>query len=160
MRVLVSFIALLAVSCSRPSPPTLTPQRAEVTAVGTAGISLLVQMAADNPNRFGLSARQVTAEVTLDGRHKLGAVTLPEAIDLPAKKSTRIDVPLSVAWNDLPSVIALAATGRSIPYAVDGTVSIGGDVIHVELPYHLTGEITREQLRAALINSVPKNWVQ
>jgi LEA14-like dessication related protein len=160
MRVLVMLVALLVVSCSRPSPPTLTPQRAEVTAIGTAGISLLVQMAANNPNRIGLSVRQVTAEVTLDGRYQLGAVTVPQAIDLPAKKSTAIDVPLSVAWTDLHRIIALAAAGRSIPYAVDGTVSIGGDVIHVELPYHLAGEITREQLGAALRNSLPQNWLQ
>jgi LEA14-like dessication related protein len=160
MRVLVMLVALLVVSCSRPSPPTLTPQRAEVTAIGASGISLLVQMAANNPNRFGLSARQVTAEVTLDGRFKLGAVTVPQAIDLPANKSTTIDVPLSVAWTDMRSIIALAAAARSVPYAVDGTVSIGGDVIHVELPYHLAGEITREQLGAALRNSVPQNWFQ
>jgi LEA14-like dessication related protein len=160
MRVLVVLAALLVVSCSRPSPPTLTPQRAEVTAVGTSGISLLVAIAVNNPNRFSLSARQVTAEVTLDGRFKLGAVTVPQAIDMPANQSTGIDVPVSVAWTDLPSIIALAATGRSIPYAVDGTVNIGGDVIHVELPYHLTGEITREQLGAALRSSVPENWLR
>jgi LEA14-like dessication related protein len=155
MRALVLIAALLAVSCSRPSPPTLTPERAEVTAVSTAGISLLVRMAIHNPNRIGLSMRSVTAEMTLDGRYKLGAVTVPEAIDLPANQSTRIDAPLSVAWTDLPGIVAIAAGGRSVPYTVDGTVSIGGDVIRAELPFHLTGEIKPEQLATAVINSLP-----
>ena len=154
-RALLLIATLLVVSCSRPKPPTLTPQRVDVTAVGTAGISLLVQMAALNPNPIDLSARSVTAEVTLDGKNKLGTVTVPHPIDLPAKKWTRIDLPLSVAWADMSSLLVLATAGRSVPYAVDGTVSVGGDVLRAELPFHLTGEITREQLVAATINSLP-----
>ena len=155
LRAVVLVAALLAVSCSRPSPPTLTPQRVEITAIGSAGISLIVQMAVYNPNRIDISTRSVTAEVTLDGKNKLGTVTVPHPIDLPARQWTRIDLPLSVAWPDLASLVALATAGRRVPYAVDGTVSIGGDVIRAELPFHLTGEITREQLVAATINSLP-----
>jgi LEA14-like dessication related protein len=156
VRAAVLFAAMLAASCSRPSPPTLTPQRVEVTTIGTAGISLLVQMAAHNTNRFGLAVRSVTADVTLDGRTKLGAVTVTRAIDLPAQAWTRIDVPLSIAWTDLPGLVVLAASGRSIPYAVDGTVSIGGDVIRAELPFHLTGEIKPELLATAVAGALPK----
>jgi LEA14-like dessication related protein len=156
MRAVVFVLALVAVSCSRPSPPTLTPQRAEVTTIGTAGVSLLVEMAANNPNRFALSARQVTAAVTLDARYKLGTVTVAKAIELPAQKWTRIDVPLSIAWTDLPSIAALAASGRAVPYTVDGTVTVGGDVIRAELPFHLAGEIKREQLAGVFLNSLPK----
>jgi LEA14-like dessication related protein len=155
-RAVLLVFALLAVSCSRPQPPTLAPQRAEVTSIGTAGLSLLVQMAAYNPNRFGLSVRSVTATVTLDGRLKLGEVTVNKAIDLPAGQWTRIDVPLSIAWTDLPSIVALAVTGRTVAYTVDGRVDIGGDVIHVDLPFHLAGEIKPEQLAALAIRMLPK----
>jgi LEA14-like dessication related protein len=156
LRVTCLFAALLAASCSRPSPPTLTAQRADVTSIGTAGISLLVQMAAYNPNRFGLSAKSVTADVTLDAKYKLGTVTILKAIDLPAKTWTRIDAPLSIAWTDMAGLITLAASGRTVPYAVDGTVSIGGDVIRAELPFHLAGQIAPEQFAAAVIVSLPK----
>jgi len=117
--------ALAMVSCSGPEPPTLTPVSGTITSVSPAGLGLRVKLEAYNPNSFGLTTRDVTAKVTLDGRYDAGTVTIRHALDLPAQKRTALDIPVTMTWQDLAGLAGLAAAGRDIPYTVEGTVAIG-----------------------------------
>ncbi|MDC0682979.1 LEA type 2 family protein [Sorangium atrum] len=147
--------AITLIACSRPEPPTLKPELAAVTAVTAQGIDLRVQIQAYNPNSIDLSTRSMKASVLLDGKYDVGTVTALTPLDLPAKKWTRIEAPLSVKWKDLTSIAALAAQSRGIPYQVSGTVAIGGETLNVDVPFRLAGTITHEQLVTAIGNSLP-----
>ena len=148
--------AFALVACAKPEPPRLTSLSAKVTGVSVQGIDVDLKLEAENINDSDLSARSVTATITLDGRTTLGSVTVPNKIKLPAHKKTTLDVPVSSRWKDLSGVATLAAAGKDIPYTMDGTVELGGDTLNINLPFRVTGIVTRAQLAQAALNSLPK----
>jgi LEA14-like dessication related protein len=148
--------ALAIAGCSGPEPPTLTPVSGAITSVSPTGIGLRVKLEAYNPNSFGLTTRDVTAKVTLDGRYDVGTVTIKHALELPSKKRTPLDIPVTVAWRDLAGLAGLAASGRDVPYAVEGTVAIGGEKLNVDVPFRIAGSLTQKELLQATMSSLPK----
>lgn len=156
MRALALALALAVSGCSRPDPPQLTPEQAQVKSLTPAGIDLLVRLEAYNPNSVDLSALSVKARVKLDGRMDLGSVKVATPLSLPAGKRTKLDVPLSVRWNDLPSVVVLATSNRSVPYEINGTVELGGDVLSVNVPFRMEGTISHDEMVRATVKSLPK----
>lgn len=147
--------ALFAGACSKPEPPKLVPKEARVTAIGPAGLSVLLRMEATNPNRVTLSAQSVTAKAKLDGRWDVGTVTITQPIVLPPSVPTMIDVPLAMPWADVTALGALATATRPVPYVVEGTVRVGGERLSVDLPFSLSGTITREELTSAALKALP-----
>jgi LEA14-like dessication related protein len=143
-------------ACGRPKAPTITPERGELTAIGPDGVHLMLHLNVENPNRFDLSARSVTGRVLLDGKHDVGNVAVSQPFQLAAQKVTRLSVPTTLALKDIPVVLGLAALNRDLTYDVDGTVNIGGDSLNVNLPFHLSGVLTHQQLLQATMNSLPR----
>jgi hypothetical protein len=58
-------------------------------------------------------------------------------------------------WQDVNALLAMSAAQKPIPYVVDGTVAIGSESFNVNIPFSLSGTITREQIAAAAIKSIP-----
>jgi LEA14-like dessication related protein len=148
--------ALASAGCSGPEPPTLTPVSGAITSVSPAGLGLRVKLEAYNPNSFALTTRDVTAKVTLDGRYDAGTVTIRHPLDLPAQKRTPLDIPVTMTWRDLTGLAGLAAAGRDLPYAVEGTVAIGGEKLNVNVPFRIAGTVTQKQLLQATMSSLPQ----
>ena len=155
LAVALSLVALVVVGCSKPDPPVLTPQSAKVTGVTFAGVSLELRLEAFNPNSSELSARSVTGKVVLDGRVDLGTAKVASAIRLPAGARTTLDVPLALTWTDVSALAVLASSNRAIPYTIDGTVTVGGERLNVDLPFHMDGSITHEEMVQATSRSLP-----
>ena len=153
--VLVSAFVLLGSACAKPEPPRITPKEARVTAIGPQGIELLLLVEAVNPNRFTLTAQSFTGKATLDGKWEMGSVTIDKAIVLPPNVPTPIEVPMKLPWTDLRALTALAMSPRPVPYAVQGSAKIGGDRLNVDVPFGIVGTITREQIAAAAMKSLP-----
>ena len=143
--------------CSRPRAPTITPEKASITSLGPDGIGMLLQLGLDNPNSFELAGRALTAKVVLDGTRDLGTVTVPNGIKLPAGKRTNLSVPMTLPWKDVTALIALAGQGRDVPYEVDGTITVGGDTFHADVPFHLASVLTRDQLVLLLPGVLSEN---
>lgn len=141
--------------CAKPDPPVLKPERAKVTGVTLAGVTLAVDLDAYNPNPVGLSVRSVRAKVVLDGKTDLGEVTVPTKLELPAKQHTKVTSNLSLAWPGVSTLGSLAGSGKDIPYRVDGTVDLGGDTIHFDVPFHMDGVLTRQEIVDAGLRSLP-----
>lgn len=156
MRVVLLVVATLAAGCAKPAPPTLAPEKVTVTRLDVTGIALDVSMSATNPNSSDLSASGVSSHVVVDKTHDAGTVTVPEAITLPAGKTTTFDVPLTLKWSDMGVLAQLAVSTGAVPYAVDGTLEMGGNLLHVGVPFHLDGTITQAQILGAMMNSMPK----
>jgi LEA14-like dessication related protein len=150
---LAAALALVSSACSKPQPPTLAPERATVTAVDAQAIHLDVTLTAKNPNSVDLTVSDVTAHVVLAQKIDLGSMTLPKAYTLPAGQATSMDAPMTVPWGDVNALTQLA-TAESVPFTVDGTVELGGSLLHVTVPYHLTGTMTRQQLLGATLRSL------
>jgi LEA14-like dessication related protein len=150
----LAFAAMVLVSCSKPVPPTLTPKQATVTSITPLGLNLQLTFDATNPNAFALSAQQLTGTVSLAG-HPLGTVSVPQAITLPPNATTTMQAAIAAQWLDLASVGQALVTGaQTIPYTVDGTVTVGGNSLNVALPYHMEGQITAADLKRAVGNSI------
>jgi LEA14-like dessication related protein len=98
----------------------------------------------------------VNAKVTLDGRYDAGTFTSKSAIELPAQKRTPLDLPVTMTWRDITGLAGLAASGRDIPYAVEGTVAIGGEKLNVNVPFRINGTVTQKQLLEATMSSLPQ----
>ena len=155
-RPLLVVACLALAACAKPEPPRLTPLSVKVTGITPQAIDVDLELAAENPNGSDLDARSVTATLTLDGRYVVGTVKVPHAVSLPAHKKTVLTVPVTSRWQDLSGLVALATAGKDVPYKIDGTVEIGGDLLHIEVPFQIGGTVTREQLLRATLNSLPR----
>jgi LEA14-like dessication related protein len=147
--------AVLSAGCSKPAPPTLVPEKVVVTRVDLTGIALDIVVDATNPNSVDLTASGMSSHLVVQKTHDVGTVTVPKAMTLPAGKTTKLDVPVALSWSDLGLLAQLAATTGSVPYTVEGKLEMGGELLHVGVPFHLEGAITHEQLAGAVLNSLP-----
>lgn len=152
---LVACLSVLLLACEKPSAPTLTPVSGRVTSVSVTGIGLEVVLDAKNPNGIDITTRSMTGKVTLDGKYQVGDVSTATTMTLPAKKTTRLTLPLTVQWKDITSVIALAASNRNVPYRIDGTVAIGGESLNVDVPFAIDGVVTHAELVKVTASSIP-----
>jgi LEA14-like dessication related protein len=157
MRALVPLVTLLPLllACDKPVLPTLVPERVRITRVSAAEIDFVVTVAATNPNSITLVARSLTAHVKVADQYDLGTVEQPVTTALPAKRTTQLEVPMSVQVKDIAGLAALGATHAKIPYSVDGEVGLGGDLVHVELPYKLSDTVPRDEIIQAALASIP-----
>jgi len=150
-------VAPLVVACSaveavEPDAPKVTAEKASLTKISPAGIELLVELGAYNPNDIDLEAQSVTAKVVLDGKHDMGTVEIPQEVDLPSERQIRVGVPVAVDWKDVTVVAALIALKRNVPYDIEGSVKIGVELFKMSVPFHVSDIITEEQLRQAVGN--------
>jgi LEA14-like dessication related protein len=149
----VSQLAALCLACSKPQPPAIAPVKVTVTGADVQALQLDVTLTATNPNGVDLTVHDVTAHVVLAQRVDLGSITAAKEYTLPAGKATTVDALLSVPWGDLPTLAQLGAS-PSVPFTVDGTVELGGELLHVTIPYHLTGILTQKQMVGATLKSL------
>src|SRR5262249_10866467 len=135
--------------------PTIAPQKVAFSGITAEGINTIVTLDVTNPNRVDLAGRSVSADVSLDAK-PLDHLDVSHEVTLPAEKTTRLEVPLALKWTDLSTVPSLAAQNRDFPYQVDGTLELGGDLLHVGVPFHLTGSLTHAELVRAAASSIPR----
>jgi len=147
-------LAASIAGCSKPKAPELTPKEVAVTSVDVAGFDMRVKLDAFNPNGFAIAVRSIVARVIVDGTQDLGTVTASQPITLPANAHTLVDVPMSVKWKGLGGLATLAQARKPVPYTLDGTATIGGESLNVDVPFKLQGQITPEQVQQAAMKSL------
>lgn len=152
---LAATAALSAAACAKPEPPTITPKETRVVGVDPGGVSFLAKVEAYNPNKFALATQGVTARIVLDENVELGTVTAPKAVTLPPASRTDLELPLAIRWTDLGVVAKLALSNRPMPFRIDGTMKIGSPKLAVDVPFRLSGTITREELAKAAVKGLP-----
>jgi LEA14-like dessication related protein len=152
---LPALLAGLALACSKPAPPTLTPEKATLTRIDLTGVALDLALSATNPNSSDLTATGLSSHVVVDKTHDVGTVTVPKSITLPAGQTTKLDVPVSLSWSEMGLLAELAASKSAVPYSVDGTLEMGGSLLHVGVPFHFDGTISQQQIAGAVMKSLP-----
>jgi LEA14-like dessication related protein len=150
------WLVLAVAGCKKPLPPQIVPKEARAVAISPAGLDLVIGVVATNPNAITLSAQSVTAKAKLDGKWDLGTVKIDKPIALPPNVPTTVEVPMSMPWGDARALASLATAPGPVPYVVEGTVNVGGESLNVDLPFTLQGTLTREQIAAAALKSIPQ----
>jgi LEA14-like dessication related protein len=152
--VSLSAAVFVLAACSKPAPPQITPKEARLVGLGPTGAELVVVVEATNPNRVTLSAQSVTAHAKLDGKWELGTVKIDKPIVLPPNTPTAVETAMTLPWSNMNALGALATAQRPVPYVVEGTVTVGGESLHVDLPFSVSGTLSKEQIAAAALKSL------
>lgn len=135
-------------ACSKPQPPSVTPHVVRVAGVGARGLDLDVELQVSNPNSFPLSAEAVQGTLFGARDQKLGEGRSTPKNAIPAHGSSIVASKVHIDWENLTAIAPLLASER-IPYEFRGDVTLGGESLHVSLPFTLGGELTRTQLLEA-----------
>ena len=155
-------VAPLIVACSafddlKPKAPDVT-QKVSLTKISPAGLEVLVEIVARNPNAIDLEARSLTAKVVLDGQYDMGTVEIPQEINFPSDQEVHLSVPVTVDWKDASVFSSLVAQKRDVPYDIYGNVKVGIDLFKVNVHFHVSNVITEEQMRQADPGASPA-WI-
>lgn len=148
-------LVLFANGCSKPEPPRLTPKEVRFVAIGTTGLEVVVKVEAFNPNSVPLAAQRVTGKAKLDNKWEMGTVTIDQPFSLAPNGPTTLDIPMRIPWSDISALRALGSATGPVPYVIDGKVTIGGERLNVDIPYAVSGTISREQITNALLKAIP-----
>jgi LEA14-like dessication related protein len=148
--------ALATGACTAPEVPTVKPVSGRVLGINTTGLELEAKLEAENKNDFDIEVKSFTATITLDKTIKIGTVSAPNPVTLPANKKKVFDVPMSVKWNDAMTLAPLALSNRDVPWEAEGKVQVGGNHLDVELPFKVSGVVTHQQIVQAAGRSLPK----
>jgi len=138
----------LATACAKPKPPTLTPKSVQVLAFGTPGVTLAVAFEVTNPNRFPLIVHAVDGRFSLGpgAGVELGKAHAEPASSIPAQGTSTVTSQIAVGWTNLAALTPFMLSPAAVPYRFDGNATLGGESLNVDLPFTLTGELTRAQL--------------
>jgi hypothetical protein len=107
-----------------------------------------VTLSVKNPNAFVLDAQEVEGTVVVEGGHKLGTGRAQPHHSIPAQGTALVESQVQVAWDDVPALQPFLSRER-LPYTFKGHVTLGGEPLHVTLPFEMQGTLTREQLLQA-----------
>lgn len=134
--------------CAKPQPPAVTPEVARVVRVTGKGVDLQVTLSVKNPNAFALDAQEVEGTLVVEGGKKLGTGRAHPNHSIPAHGTGSVESQVQIAWDD---VLALQPflSREHVPYTFQGHVTLGGETLHLTLPFEMQGTLTREQLLQA-----------
>jgi len=132
-------------ACARPQPPRVIPRVVQVAAVSPGGIDLDVQLGVHNPNGFALSAEAVTGTLYVGREQRLGTGEAHPEQPILANSDGVVASRVHIDWADVGALLPLLGAER-VPYEFRGDVTLGGESLHVTLPFSLTGALTRAEL--------------
>lgn len=153
-RLMLFALAALAAGCARPVPPRITPRSADVTGADSRGLGLRVHCTVRNTNAFDVTVQHISVRLTLAARD-LGVTELASALRLPTNVDVPLDIEVRAPWGDLPGIIAVSVLNENVPYRLDGTARVGGERLHVDVPFTLESTLPRRVLLGAASNSTP-----
>jgi hypothetical protein len=144
---LLAAVAAVGCGCGATlQTPTVTPRAATVTSVSAGGLAMRIEMAIQNPNDTELRVRSIRAHVTAQGQD-LGTVDTASELRLPGGQETPLAADVAVPWRSVPSLGLGAVLGGSIPYHVEGTVTVAGPAgITLEVPFEMDGQLPSSML--------------
>jgi len=99
---------------------------AELRLVGLSGAALRLWARVENPNRFGVTLRDVVGEVFIADAEAVAA-NFPLGVPLAAAQDTIIPFDIAIRFDNLPGlarVVRAAVTGNALPYRLEGSFGV------------------------------------
>ena len=160
--MMAAAVLSLATACAKPKLPRLTPMSAQVLTVAATGVTLEVVFEVSNPNRFPLLVHSVDGRFSLGvgAGVELGKARAEPASSIPAQGRSTVTSQIAVGWTNLGALTPFMLSPAAVPYRFDGTATLGGESLNVDLPFTLTGELTRAQLINAGISGLSQPAVR
>ncbi|HMJ13128.1 MAG TPA: LEA type 2 family protein [Polyangiaceae bacterium] len=147
LRLLLLLLACgLVAACAKPEAPRVTARAARVTATGPKGIDLTLELDVHNPNAFPLLVQSVEGTLEVAEGAELGRGVAQPKTSIPAKGSSAITSQLSIPWSNLAALAPFALSPEPVPYTFRGRAAVGGERLNVDVPFSLSGQLSREQL--------------
>ncbi|MDH4349543.1 MAG: LEA type 2 family protein, partial [Gemmatimonadota bacterium] len=117
--------ALLLSACAQLTfqHPTTQLVTVAVTAISLEGGALRLALDVHNPNGYELRATRMALGVDLEATH-FGNAELTEALRLPARQTTRVDVPVRFAWTGVGAGARALLSRGVVRYALDGRLFV------------------------------------
>lgn len=137
-----------ASACS-PQKPVVTPTMVRVRQVDSTGLTMDVQLDVQNPNSFPLIAHRVDGSVSLANGSSLGSGSAQPRDSIPANGRSIVTTQLTIPWRNVGALAPFALSPNPVPYTFKGQAMIGGESLHINVPFELQGQLTRDQVLAA-----------
>lgn len=116
-----------------------------VTGLGIEGGSLRLDLDVTNPNAYELRTVRIAVGVDLAGTH-FGDADLPREVVLPARGTTRLEVPVRFTWSGVGAG-ARAMLGRgAVRYDLTGTLTLGTPLGDKRIGVRGAGDVTLRDL--------------
>lgn len=139
----------LLVACSKPKPVEVKPRSVQVEQIQPQGLGLIVILDVHNPNGFAITAQEVSGTIQLENSVELGRGNTSTAVTVPAEQTAAVPVRLSMSWTNLAALAPYALDARPVPYRIIGKARVGGERLNMDLPFDVSGTLTREQVLQA-----------
>jgi LEA14-like dessication related protein len=145
----VALSLALLVGCSKPKPVEVRPRSVQVAQIQPQGLELAVVLDVHNPNGFAITAQEVSATIQLENGAELARGKTSAAVTVLAEQTAAVPARLTLGWTNLTALAPYAMNPRPVPYRIVGKARIGGERLNLELPFDISGTLTREQVLAA-----------
>ncbi len=141
-------MASVASACAslRPQPPVVDFRSVALKDVALSGATIDVVLSVKNPNPFGIDIRRLAYSLYADST--LVGIGLPlERLQIPAKDSSVVRLPVSFEYRTLGMVIVQLLTQGEVNYRVKGDVTVGTPVGELNRPFDATGRFNARRGR-------------
>jgi hypothetical protein len=152
--IVALILSVTLVACTKPSPPTIRPERAEFLNAGPGAVMVRVHCQAHNPNKIPLPVRSVDAKLSLAG-NPLGNVTGSSLATLAPETDTPAAFDLTVPWSNLAPALTAAGGGDEVPYTVEGTAWFEAAGLKFGSSFKTDAKLKKSELIGAALRSLP-----
>jgi LEA14-like dessication related protein len=118
--------------------PKLRFDHAQLSAISLGGVTLDAVFEVQNPNAITLSVKEVEAALFVEGR-RIVVTNPPRGIRLPARSSTKVTLPLQIAFLDVANSIAAFLNKDQAKYRLEGNFGIDTPIGIFRLPMATEG---------------------
>jgi LEA14-like dessication related protein len=148
---MLAFLGLMA--CSRPEPPTLTPERVEVVDSDAVSFIARVHCKAHNPNGFAIPVKSVRGNVRFEQSDTSG-VTGASTSTLAPNADTDVVLDLKADWPTVATTVGHAHAGQLVNYTASGTATLDASGKDIELPFSMQGQVQKTVIVLAVFHHV------
>ena len=121
--------------------PVVTFKDLRVRGLGLTGGSLDAYLNVYNPSGFRLDATRLSYQV-LVGENELGTGILDSRFNVQEKDSTTIRIPVDFTYSGIGAAARQMMQGGSVPYTVNGDVTVATPLGNFTVPYSGTGRFS------------------
>jgi LEA14-like dessication related protein len=121
--------------------PEVSVKSVTVNGVGLTGGSVEINLNVYNPNRVALDASRLTYQLWVDTL-RFGQGSMDKGFHIGSKDTAVVRVPLEFSWSTLGSVGRELLNRGTVPYRVNGDITVASGIGNHTIKYDQTGRFS------------------